>query len=90
MEHSLATNPKLSKWSWQEIQGVYRVYGQQLKHYQQLKNRIDIPETMHIEYTDESNIFISRFWREIKRLDLSVTQLDREISRRQKLIGVMG
>ena len=84
------SDKKLSSWSWQEIQGVLRIYGKQLSEYQNVNKRINVPKSMNIDYTDESNIFISRFWREVKRLDLSITQIDREISRRQKLIGVMG
>mgnify|MGYP001562020752 FL=1 len=79
----------LQSWSWGDIQAIYAILGRQLQEYDNVNKRIGIPKP-HIELSDESNIFILRFWRDVKRLNEQVKCLDREIKRRNNLIGVIG
>jgi len=76
-------------WSWQTIVAVYRVLSDRLQEYNGLHQRINIPHAS-IEYSDEENLLFLRFWRDVARLNSEIEVLDREIARRNKLIGVMG
>jgi hypothetical protein len=76
-------------WSWQTITAVYRVLSDRLKEYNEFHQRINIPHAS-IEYSDEENLLFLQFWRDVARLNSEIEVLDREIARRNKLIGVMG
>lgn len=84
------TAPKLGRWSWQEIVGVYKVYGKMLRQHSEYKKRCNIPTTIDIKYPDSANLFIMRFNRDVRKIDLLVGELDKEIARRNELIGVVG
>lgn len=77
----------LQSWSWQDIIDIYRILGRQLKEYAGYKERCSIPESMNIEFSDEENVFISHFNRDVRRLDEQLAALDREIKRRFQLVG---
>ena len=80
----------LQSWSWQDIVSIYKIIGRQLSEYQGYKKRCHVPNNIRIDYPDEENVFIMMFVRDIKRLDQQVAALDREITRRNNLLGVMG
>jgi len=82
-------NRILSSWSWGDIQKMYAIYGKQLQECAGVAQRIEIPSNIDINYSDNDNVFILRFWREVKKLDAFVAALDREIARRNALIGVI-
>lgn len=73
----------LSEWTLAEIYDIYATYGELLGQYKGIKERCQIPKSMHIKFDDESNVFISRFNREIVEIDKQLAILDREIERRQ-------
>lgn len=79
----------LPSWSWQDIQRIYGILGQMLSEYHNVHKRIGVPQP-HIELTDESNIFLFRFWGDVNRINDQLKALDREIARRNNLMGVMG
>lgn len=84
-------NPTLAKWSWQDIQKVYATLGAQYTEFNRIKATFGLEELkLNINYPDLKNIFIIRALRDIKRLDLQIAALDKEIARRNKLLGVMG
>lgn len=82
--------PRLANWSWQDIMGVYRVYGGMLQKYNALKIRCHIPNKIDFSYSNENNLLIMRFNRDVIKIDSFVTELDREIARRNSLLGVTG
>lgn len=80
----------LSNWSWDEITRAYWAFGSLLEEYAGYKKRCNIPEQIRIMYSDDENIFIMQFNKDIKRIDANLAELDKEIARRNKLIGVVG
>lgn len=81
----------LSKWSWADIQAVYATFAHQYKEIERLTKACGIEKLeMNIDYPELKNIFIIRALRSIKQIDKHVAILDKEIDRRNKLIGVMG
>lgn len=86
----LSLNNLLQSWSWKEIQDVYKIYGSQLKEYEAIYKRMGVPRHVDINLPDGDNVFILRFWSDIKKLDLYLGLLDQEIARRNSLVGVMG
>lgn len=86
----LSTNPLLSNFSWQDLQATYAHLGKQMGQYEGVHKRIGVPATMDINLSDADNIFISRFWRDVTRIEKQFKLLDAEIARRNNLIGVMG
>lgn len=87
---NLRNAPEVWGWSYQEIIRAYSILGSRLQEYEDVRKRIKIPREMDINYTDTDNIFISHFWREVKKIDNALLQLDREIARRSALIGIIG
>lgn len=81
--------PFVYGWSYQKITRAYKILGKQLQEYEGVRDRIEIPSAMDIDYTDQDNIFIARFWREVHEVNDSLVALDQEIARRNKLVGVM-
>lgn len=81
---------QLSSLSWQSIQGIYAILGQRMQEYNDLQKRIGIPGTVDINFPDDKNILILRFWRDVTKVNEEIKLLDAEIARRNKLIGVMG
>lgn len=69
---------------------MYRIYGEQIQEYAGVAERIEIPSTIDINLSDNDNIFILRFWRDVKRIDAQIRVLDAEINRRNNLVGVVG
>lgn len=84
------STPTLVKWSYQEIFQTYRILGGMLAEYEGVNDRVKVPKQMHIDNDDATNLFILRFWRDVKRINLQLTVLDAEIARRNSLIGVIG
>lgn len=100
MEHPLTKTtmtmsqnyPLLSKLSWQEIQHLYGQLGLQLKEYERIKRCI------HLQWLDrgfnslalDAWWFDQRFKADVQLIDTRLSVLDREINRRNNLIGVMG
>lgn len=80
----------LNSWSWGSIIKTYRLLGGQLQEYQGLNQRIHIPKNINFEYDDHTNVLIIHFWRDVNRLNEQLGCLDKEIARRNNLIGVMG
>lgn len=79
----------LGSWRWQDIQSIYAILGRMLGEYNGVHSRIGVPKP-RIEYGDAENIFFIRFWQDVVRINEQLKVLDREIARRNKLIGVMG
>lgn len=79
----------LQSWSWGDIQRIYAILGGMLSQYQGINDRIGVPRA-HIAYQDHENIFFIRFWQDVKRINEQLQCLDREIARRNNLIGVIG
>ncbi len=81
----------LGSWSWQDIQTVYAGYGKQLNEFARIKKAVGLQEVkLDIRNSDLQNIFVLRFTRDIQKIDMNLALLDREIARRNNLIGVMG
>lgn len=76
--------------SWQDIISLYKVYGEMVMQYKGYKERCQIPSSIKVQFGDLENMFVLQFNREVKRLDAQINVLDKEIARRNKLIGVMG
>lgn len=81
---------KLQSMSWQSIQSIYAILGQRLEEYNGIKKRLGVPDTMDIHLSDNDNVFIVRFWRDVNQVNGHLKALDAEIARRNTLIGVMG
>lgn len=81
--------PKLASWSWDHLTGVYQILGDMLEEYRGLHERINFPKP-NIEHSDDLNILLLRFWGDVKRINDQLEELDREIARRNNLIGVIG
>lgn len=79
----------LGSWSWQDIQRIYTILGNMLSQYDGVNRRCNVPKA-HIQYSDQENIFFLRFWRDVTRINEQIKCLDREIKRRNNLIGVIG
>ena len=79
----------LQSWSWGDIQHIYSILGSMMNEYAGIHQRIGVPKP-NVKYCDCENIFFIRFWRDVKRLEEQLKCLDQEISRRNKLIGVIG
>lgn len=89
LKHSLAN------WNIQEIQGVYKIYGNMLKEYEGIANRLGIELPVKIEpgqilaINSQRAEIVSRMYLDVKRLNTQLAALDREIARRNVLVGVM-
>lgn len=79
----------LQSWSWGDIQSIYGILGRMLSEYNGIHQRIGVPKP-HIAFGDCENIFFLRFWGDVTRINEQLKVLDREIARRNNLIGVMG
>lgn len=92
----------LASWSWQDLTRVYRIFGQQLIDYKDIADRFEIAIPMEypkldlkpgdvISVADANHLdFIGRWYRDVVRANNQLKALDREIARRNNLIGVMG
>lgn len=79
----------LQSWSWRDIIVIYSIIGDMLSEYNGIHQRIGVPKP-NIKNSDQENIFFIRFWRDVKRLEEQLSVLDAEITRRNRLIGVVG
>lgn len=80
----------LQSWSWHDIQSIYAIIGGQMLDLLGIKRRLNLPDTIDVRYPDAKNIMIIRVNRDADWLDDQLKVLDREIARRNNLIGVMG
>lgn len=80
----------LQSWSWGDIQRIYAILGGQMQDLLGIKRRLNLGDTIDIAYPDEKNILIIRVHRDADRLDEQLSVLDKEIKRRNNLLGVMG
>ena len=85
----MKTAPKLSSWSWKSIYDVYAILGKQMGEHEAIKKRCNIPSSIQIYFSDHDNVFILRFWQEVNRIEAQPRALDKEIARRNKLVGVI-
>lgn len=87
---------KLSSWSWQDIQRSYRILGAQLQEYKNTADRFEIELPLVprpgevIKYAGGEEIFVTKFYKGVCRINSYLEVLDIEISRRNQLIGVIG
>ena len=87
---------KLGNWKWQDIQLTYQVLANQLMEYKEVADRFEMDLPLKpkvgepIVYADGSLDFIHHFYAGVNRINNHLNVLDREIARRNKLIGVMG
>lgn len=81
---------RLQSWSWESIENVYIILGKQLKEYELVNSRIAVPKMVNINFSYHDNDFITRFWYDIDKIDWHLKILDAEISRRNRLVGVIG
>lgn len=79
----------LQSWSWRDIIVIYSIIGAMLSEYNGIHQRIGVPKP-NVKNSDQENIFFIRFWRDAYKLEQQLRYLDREITRRNKLIGVVG
>jgi hypothetical protein len=79
----------LQSWSWKDIHVIYAILGNMLQEYNGVHQRCHVP-TADIKFSDQENIFFFRFWGDVKKINEQIKCLDREITRRNNLIGVMG
>lgn len=87
----------LQSWSWQDIQSVYAILGQQLREYKDTADRFEIKLPIRVKPDQiipyggpiQAN-FIERWYLGVNRLVMQLDALDYEIARRNNLIGVMG
>jgi hypothetical protein len=79
----------LSSWSWKNIQSVYAILGKQLQEHESVRQRCSIPRQINIHFSDSDNSLILRFWRDVNRVEAQLQALDKEIARRNKLVGVI-
>jgi len=82
------TSKPLSSWSWQDIILLYIVYGNMINEMLEIRKRINIVEP-NIDFDDPTNIFLMRFHTDGMKISRNLDALDREIARRNKLIGVV-
>lgn len=80
----------LGNFKMQDILALYKILNKQLQDQVGLKKRFKIKDQIDFSYSDEENSFILHFNRDTARILAQVKILDREIARRNKLIGVMG
>lgn len=80
----------LQSWSWGDIQRIYSIIGGQMVDLLGIKRRLQLPDTINVRYPDDKNILIIRVNRDADRLDDQLKVLDKEIARRNNLIGVIG
>lgn len=79
----------LQAWSWQDIINIYRILGRQLKEYERIKKsiRIGMVARGFNSLALDAYFFNEAFTRDVRRLDAQVAALDREIARRNQLVG---
>lgn len=80
--------PLLSNWSWQQIAQAYKKISRNLITLHNLHSRINFPQPT-MDFEDEVNSYLMRFWRAVTLADQRLEVLDIEIARRNKLIGVI-
>lgn len=80
----------LTRWSWGDLIAVYGSYGRLLGEYAQIDKRIGIPRKIDIQFPDDNNLLIMRFWRDCDRVDAQLRCIEAEFARRKQLIGVFG
>jgi len=78
----------LRAWSWQDIISLYIVYGMMINEMLEIRKRINIVEP-NIDFDDPTNIFLMRFHTDGMKISRNLEALDREIARRNNLIGVV-
>lgn len=85
----------LKNWKIQEIYEVYKIYGGMLKENEGIAKRLGItlpldirPDQLRIINSQRAEI-VSRLFLDVKRLNTQLAALDREIARRNVLVGVM-
>lgn len=81
---------KLQMFSIQEIHATYKVLSKKLQEYLGIKKRCHIPDGIDVQYTDDNNILILHFNNDVKYVLAQIDFLDKEINRRNNLIGVVG
>lgn len=89
----------LGAWSWGDIQSIYAILGRQLQEYKRIadilhpEQYIDLtpkPGTVIPISKFENVLWIGKWHQDVERINEQLTCLDREIARRNNLIGVMG
>ena len=84
----LLVNKPLKSWSWSQIIRLYKVYGTMINDLNGIKERVEMVEP-NIDFDDPINIFLMRFHTDCMKVNRNIEYLDKEISRRNKLIGVV-
>jgi hypothetical protein len=86
----------LNSWSWFEIQQAMKYYNNRFQEIKNLAERLEIKFPLHIAiegisemHPDRAEI-VSRMFYEVKGMADHVDLLNREIKRRNALIGVIG
>ena len=89
----------IKSWSWGDIIAVYRILGSQLSEYKRIAEFIDPHQYVDLNPKPGAIIPIAKFehalwvgaWhRSVTRINEQIDCLDKEIARRNNLIGVMG
>lgn len=80
----------LQSWSWKDIQAIYGIIGGQMQDLLGIKRRLGLSDTIDVRYPDAKNILIIRINRDAGWLNDQLIVLDKEIKRRNNLIGVIG
>lgn len=94
---------KLANWKIQDIHSTYKIYGNQLREYADTADRFEINIPMDKELKEfiltpgsviptrdlQHADFVNRWFRDIQKIVRHLNTLDREIARRNKLVGVM-
>jgi len=91
LQLTLQTN-NLQSWRWQNIIQIYKVYGEALQEYARLKKSIQLEwlDNGLNELSACAFDFDQHFKADVEMLNFLIHDLDLEIARRNKLIGVVG
>lgn len=85
----------LNSWSWKSIHDVYAILGRQLKEYERvaravgLKLPVLVKPGELIEMPMDKATFVARWYLDVNRINRQIQCLDKEIARRNKLVGVV-
>lgn len=84
---------RLAKYSIQQLQAIYTVFGNELKEYEDVAKRIGLklPLNGALPFTHPGEEEVcARWYLGVNEINRKIKTLDREISRRNNLVGVLG
>jgi hypothetical protein len=85
----------LISWSWKDIQKSYLTHAEQLAECQRLAIVLNLTLPLEHEMKDlpkmrsDRALVVSKLFRDVKRVNTHLSVLEREIERRNSLVGVL-